>query len=510
MSPTARTGPASMIVTAWAYLAAACGPAAFGLAALVAASPRAAAQPVVIYSKESPPATPTPAELPLTDTVTRHGITWKFSAKARVGRFVNGDYYVAGPVTVTQITPEPADGRNQSALNLPVNTTGASPFDDRVVGGRGQAGRKLRAHLPVRMKPGDALISSISVEPRSLPDFLRPPDRTISPVGTVSVLTCLTGPVPPDAFRPSYCDRRQRIYLARNLRRGLLPKLSRRNVRMEYDNGGFTLADWVRAYERPWLDVCFFSFDAPARYQPQYGRELGRAAGISTLLLMLDFTAQEKEPLLVGVVQRGIDLWGIARAGHVGWPAHGGHGTGRKLPIVFAGILLDDREMQTPAKKLPKLRFGEDMQTVFAKGWTGARAVYAGHVGAKGLPGKPDWGAYEHLPPARWPGNLGENYRRCCTSLAWVAQALALRLLHAEKAWGHDAFFVYVDRWMTEDDTQHVAEIKKAKGWDYSKSWQRQRQCWDPFVEDMWRRYRNHLPAAPDGHKDPKAEETWK
>jgi hypothetical protein len=47
-------------------------------------------------------------------------------------------------------------------------------------------------------------------------------------------------------------------------------------------------------------------------------------------------------------------------------------------------------------------------------------------------------------------------------------------------------------------------------GWDYSKDWVRQRQCWDPFVEDMWARYRSNLPAPSDGHKDPKAEETWK
>lgn len=36
------------------------------------------------------------------------------------------------------------------------------------------------------------------------------------------------------------------------------------------------------------------------------------------------------------------------------------------------------------------------------------------------------------------------------------------------------------------------------------------RQCWDPFVEDMWARYRNSLPAAPDGDTNPKADQTWK
>jgi len=53
----------------------------------------------------------------------------------------------------------------------------------------------------------------------------------------------------------------------------------------------------------------------------------------------------------------------------------------------------------------------------------------------------------------------GEDYRRCCTSVAWVGQALAIRLLQAENYWNHDAFFDYVDRWMYEDDSKAVQTI---------------------------------------------------
>ncbi len=101
------------------------------------------------------------------------------------------------------------------------------------------------------------------------------------------------------------------------------------------------------------------------------------------------------------------------------------------------------------------------------------------------------WGAYEHLHPSQWLSNIGENYRRCCTSIAWVGQALAARLINAKKLWNHDAFFDYVDRWMTEDDQAAIEEIKKARGWYYSAYWARQGQAWDPFVNDMWARYRN-------------------
>jgi hypothetical protein len=91
---------------------------------------------------------------------------------------------------------------------------------------------------------------------------------------------------------------------------------------------------------------------------------------------------------------------------------------------------------------------------------------------------------------------IGENYRRCCTSNAWVGQALAARIMHAETVWNHDAFFDYVDRWMEQDDTEDIRLIKKATGHDYSASWARQRQAWDPFVNQMWAKYRHDLPKA--------------
>ena len=87
--------------------------------------------------------------------------------------------------------------------------------------------------------------------------------------------------------------------------------------------------------------------------------------------------------------------------------------------------------------------------------------------------------------------------------------------MHAEKAWNHDAFFAYVDRWMTEDDTPFNEEIKKAGGPDYNKEgprrFSRQGFAWGgDFAAEMWAKYRNSLPPAPDGHKDPPSEETWK
>ncbi len=449
------------------------------------------------------PGAPPLEALALVDSISNYGITWKFDRKARVGRFVNGDYYVIGPVRVIKITPEPANDRNGSVLNLPPYNN-RSGFDSRIMKKERYAPR-LRIQPPFRMKPGDMLVSTISVETVGKQRrILKTNEATHSPVAGAAILTCLDKPLPKDAFRPTYCKKRPgllslvfgaepqplKIYLTRNLRRDLLPGLPR-----VIDTPG--IEEWAKGFQQPWLDVCYLNLDAPVSYMPDYGREIARAVGVASLLLMLDFLPEQKESLLINFVQYGIDLWGMIEAGHPGWTARGGHGNGRKWPVVFAGILLEDKDMQNPYRKYPNVMFSEDMQTIYGNGWTGATALYAGHEGNKWWAAWGERAPYEHLSPKDWPGKLGEAYRRCCTSLGWVGIALATHIMHAERIWNHDAFFDYVDRWMTEDDTQALKEIRKVRGWDFSAGWSLQRQTWDPFVNEMWTNYRNNLPPSP-------------
>jgi len=310
-------------------------------------------------------------------------------------------------------------------------------------------------------------------------------------------------PQPPDAFRPAFCDREARIYLARNLKRELLPAAA---ATKSLPN----LARYIRFTQRPWVGTGFFGFEEPVENMPQYGLEYGRVAGISALLLCTNLKPEQKEPLLVNYVQVGIDLGGIIRAGHPGWTAWGGHGSGRKLPIVFAGLLLGDDELANINRSFPKASFGEDEQTAYGDCWTGAKVVFAGHSGIDAATGVGRnrgrghaWGPYEHTHPSQWheDQNTSEAYRRTSVSIGWAAQALALRLMRAERAWGHGAFFDYVDRWMYEDDTAFIKTIKEVTGRDYDKDWARQGQAWDAFVNEMWAQHRPALAAPTDGWK---------
>ena len=91
--------------------------------------------------------------------------------------------------------------------------------------------------LPVAMKPGDSLVSTISMKMGVSSRFrCRNSNETesrgvgdSSPVKDAAVLTCVAEPQPADAFRPSFCDRTQKVYLARDLKRepAALPRPSR-------------------------------------------------------------------------------------------------------------------------------------------------------------------------------------------------------------------------------------------------------------------------------------------
>ncbi len=483
-------------------------------------------RPAPVYTAENAPAAPKLEQLPLKESVTQYGVTWTFAKPSRVGQFINGDFYVVGPVTISAVDPKPLYGpeiprreldsmdkerpeaqrvRNGFMLNPPAEMKVS--YDSGV---KNWFDPSLIQKLPVAMRPGDSLVSTISM-PKGLvlaAQLRNKIERGVedsSPIRAAAVLTCVEAPQPADAFRPAFCDRQQRIYLGRHLRRDLLPKAA---ATRSLPNIG----QYIRFTRRPWVGTCFFGFEEPVENMPQYGLEYGRVAGISALILCTDLSIEEKEPLLENYIQVGIDLGGMIRSGHPGFTGFGGHGSGRKLPVVFAGLLLGDDQLANINRSFPKASFGEDEQTAYGDSWTGATVVFAGHSGIDTATGAgrnrvrhEPWGPYEHTPPSEWKDgqNTSESYRRCCTSVGWVAQALALRLMRAERSWNHDPFFDYVDRWMYQEDAAFVKTIRQATGRDHDHEWSRQGQAWDAFTNEMWAAHRQELAAPVDGWKQP-------
>ncbi|GMV82747.1 MAG: hypothetical protein AMXMBFR7_39310 [Planctomycetota bacterium] len=464
----------------------------------------------ILYSPDRVPETPTLESLERTDRVQQYGITWTFDRPVRAGRFVTGDWYVVGPVTVIEIDPKPLFGeevaasgkwtftnkgsvhedryagkqaRNGCTLNQPVNTQRGG-FDSRL--SHGFYDPKLFTRLPVEMKPGDALISTISNP--NLENF----SGYGQPVLTAAVLTCMAEPQPADAFRPPYGHASKKPYLARHLRRDLLYRLPKTK------DAPKDLSSAARKIQRPWLDTVAWGYASPKENMPRYGMYITAQVSHFALVLHMDYTPEEKEPLLIHTVQYGIDLWGLVEAGSPGWNGHGGFGGGRKWSIVFAGLMLDDPEMRAPNTKYPKVRFGEDQQTSWGKTWSGYDVVFESHPGQNRIP-------TELKHPREWVSGMSEAYRYQNTSVVWPGQALAARLMRAENYWNHDPFFAYVDRWMSEDHIAQLKELKQAAkdnpaGKRIYATW------WDSHIrrgylantnetaQEMWDRYRKDLP----------------
>jgi hypothetical protein len=451
----------------------------------------------VARAAEADPMAPALADLPLQDRVTQYDITWKFDKKVPVGKFITGDFYVVGPVTVVEVNPPFQNDRNGSMLNP---STGSEQGYGKVVGGFAATlvyNPKLVSKAPIAMKPGDSLVSNITYETGD--GAARPSLEGYGTSGalakTAAVLTCLAEPVPADTFRPSYCGHQAKLRHYGDLHTEVLLKI-------QPTASAPKMEKYERLLERPWIDHVYGWGTReihPALNMPDYGESVGRVMGEAAMLLSCDYPLEKKKKVLIGVVQYGIDLQGAIEQGCKGWPQQGGFGAGRKWPILFAGVLLKDEAMQHP-----KAEFAEDQGQDFDHCWTGANVVFNGHSGkdAKSSNGDPERASYEFLHPSLWLTATSETYRRNSTAVAYPGMALAARLMHLEKTWDHDAFFAYVDRWMGENDEPILKEMVtafKVRGWGsglFSEG-----DVHEKFVKEMWTKYRYGEGMPPSGYR---------
>jgi hypothetical protein len=486
-----------------------------------------------IYTQQNAPATPALTDLALQDSISHQGIVWHFSVPVRVGQFINRDWYVVGACTVTHIDPHPLFGnaeigadtainrseidetpywpdstaRNGSVLNQPVNPnisgSELTGYDSRVVSGNVDAySPSLFAHLPIALSPYNSLISTISKE--NITDYTSH-GKTLH---SASILTCVAAPMPADAFRPSYRhDSLRTIYYARNLNRSLLHNLTQ-------PANAPNINEWIRKFQKVWFDhVEFANCTFPEDNEPEYGQWHTWATSKVSLMLHLNYPDTSKEKLLINFIQRGIDLYGLVRAGYKGWPGHGGYGGGRYWAIVFAGIMLNDAGMQDPVGSSPgTVHFGELEQTSYGTSWYGHTVLFESHPRSTWRPIPA-----ETYHPDEWSGLTkpkngvqANSYRICCTSNVWSGEALTIKMMHKETVYNYNAFLDYVDRWMAEDlsamwDTVNTSYTERiAEGdltWgpitpddvDYWKTASKTLDE-DDFEAVMWDTYRDNLP----------------
>jgi hypothetical protein len=453
---------------------------------------------------------PIAVHLQRADQVSQYGITWKFDRDYPVGQFVNGDWWVLGPVTVVSVTPGPSPAPSDEVNDLGTNSWGDTGLQDNkerrngsmVVMSLGPAqGYDTRGvtydpsasiTFPYPLPADRSLISSVSEV--TVPNTVMQADlmwesekASTNVLKTAAVLTSLSEVPPADAFRPTYVGANKQIFRTSSLRWDRLKNLPVDAT--QYPVPPFE--QYERYLERPWIDHMNGAWEGdwlvPVDNQPPYGREVARIVGTASLLLNMDATEDQKRRLLYGLVQYGIDLHGMVELGAT-YNEGGGITSGRKWPVLFAGLMLDDPSF-TPEPRTTV--FHEDAQTYYGLGWYGQKALWqmVTHHGTR----QP----YQQKPPSGWDewDQTSEDYRICCTVRAWVGEGLAALLMGAKAEWNHNAFFDNVEDWMRKTDL--YAAIRHG----YPRP-PEETTTFDPFVDAFWALHRGDVPAQPDGPSD--------
>jgi len=391
--------------------------------------------------------------------ISQFGFTWTFAAPAEAGQYVTGDWWVIGPVTVSSVLPAPVDGKNGSVVNPKAGAK--QGYDSRGP----DYDASMLAHYPLSLAPGQSLVSVESLDKPgdAPPDSISHKGHPQDVLHAAAVLTCVAEAPPADAFRPAYVGDWKETYRVSQLRRNLLPALDPQGTLPD-------LAALNHTFERIWLDhkTDFTSgYFHPMANMPEYGRDITTAVSDAGLLVLLK---NPDETLLLRLVQKGIDNYGVTLSNNHIWTANGGHDSGRKWPILFAGIMLgNDKMMHVSAT------FAEDEQTYYGKrfGSTTPSALWTISPGAINE-------KHEETDPATWAtsgrginnGDRSESYRKL-NGPTWMGEALAARIMGAMDLWNHPAFFEYVDRWQKEQAPKPS----------------------NPFVVAMWNAYRDKADA---------------
>ena len=290
------------------------------------------------------------------------GIRWTFDKNLstdgvtgtyRYGTFANGDYWIIGPVNIIEINPPSTeiDGRikNGSMIN-PSPTNTSQGYDNTVPNNTYDADLNVAfdvdAGNPLTVMPGSSLVSTISINAPA----------QCTQIKSASILTVLSSVPIENSFRPPYCGTDKSIqFNVSDLDYSKLASLTVLDSVLSLHKD--TLDDpsdqdetVERMFERPWIDhrKDFQARDMhPEENMPEYGREMTIQIGQAALMLHLNYSNAQKETLLIRFVQLGLDFYGVIQdGGKDNWIANGGHTRGRKMPILFASLVLNDSSMQ--------------------------------------------------------------------------------------------------------------------------------------------------------------------
>lgn len=397
-------------------------------------------------------------------SISQFGITWTFSEERECGTYVNGDYWVLGPITLTATAPAPSDGRHGTVINPKVGSD--QGFDKDLKSGiyenKYVPALNVGKTLPLVVAKDSSVVSSITAD--AWTEF-----HTIQ---SIAILTVVAEKPQAYSFRPPYVGdgSRKSAFRYADVNHGKLGRLSRATVAAQLPS----LAEATAMFTRPWYEqnITWTGRYMHLTYQAGpggsgYGRNLALRTGDAALLLNLDFTSDDKRDLLIGFVQYGLDIAGIVQNGGE-WFADGGHNPGRLAPAMVAAHVLGDAGLAAMVKG-SAMKFQEFQQTFSVSqadvNITNRQATNGGNIEGYTAAdiGMPEWGIRHLYEPQRdnklMNAKTGAAYRDVAGS-TFTAVAMAAKAMGARALIDWEPLFGYVDR--------HLAYERGPKGSDFS------------------------------------------
>lgn len=427
------------------------------------------------------------------DVIESHGVWWKLSAPAETGLFVTGDPWVVGPVEVIGIANtisskefEPRKGQHGSMVNpLVGHDPGAQGYESALSTYQEQLnaglpnGQPVSAENPLTLPVNSSLVSSVSwlynspedMEPGS-PRYSKSSKSPRSATRAASILTVLAEAPPTNAFRPAYCGDDKKIFTTDDIHWDTLKNLRAPANTPDIDQ-------LINQLKRPWLDHAFEWIGAmihPTEHMPNYGRDMGNIIADATLAVNTNIPQKQKRELTLYLVQLGIDWTGIADSGG-GWRANGGHSLGRKWPILFTGIVLDNAHMKNVGQWDRTFDEGVEFQEDQNYFYISQADVERGKYSAE-LVGQPEWGIRHGYKPEQDNESWKAKYRDVNGGVT-PGFALAALIMGARDLWNHEAFFDYQDRYLSHPETPT-----------------RGTNALNDYVRELWDEYREDYPPV--------------
>lgn len=382
-------------------------------------------------------------------------IVFHFAQEYPYGRFANGDYWVhnyGNDVVIQSISPasvtEQERTRHGTMVNPPDSTSQGYDSSPRDMAYKPELNVDPgKTGAPLIVAAGSSVVKAISMES----DAGRPI------ISDAVVLTVLSETPPENAFRPAYTGVDKSIIAT-------VADLDYTRLGHHPLVGGEPDIDQLaKGFERVWLEHCTQWVQRDIHLlnnMPAYGRDLANRSGSALISLQLDYTDQQKQKLLIGLVQYGLDIYGVALDGGE-WYANGGHNLGRKLPLLLAGYVLNDSNILAYADAEQHFIFQDDQQHFYVSQTEvdiTHSSSWAPDNRAEPVPyeqsdiGMAEWGIRHADRPTADNRAWGATYRNV-NGFAQTKHIFAARLMGVQDQWNWPAVFDYADRYYeTESD----------------------------------------------------------